>query len=104
MKFTKIAFGIVLAAACTLPAMAGPHHRDHRRHHDNDGVRLAANIIGLVGAVLQPAPKVVVAPPPVVHCPPPAPVVHCPPPPPRHHHHRPAPPPRHHGPRHHGRR
>lgn len=91
MRNTKIALVIAVAAVCTLPAMAGPHHRDH---HGNDGVRLAANIIGLVNTALKPkvvTVPVAVTPPPVVvtH---PAPVIHCPPPPPRHH--RPLPPPR----------
>ena len=100
MKVFKIALGIGIIGLCAMPVMAGPHHGRHH-HHGNDGVRLAANIIGLVGAALQgpqtavTQPAVVVTPPPVVHCPPPPRVVHYrPAPPPRRHHH-PAPP-RHH--------
>ena len=86
MKAVKIALVIGVAAVCTLPVAAGPHHGRH--HHGNDGVRLAANIVGLVKNALQiqqpvvvTAPAVVVTPPPVVHCPPPR------------RHHRPLPPP-----------
>lgn len=68
----KIVCGIVLAGITVLPAMAGGHGGDHHRHdRGNDGVRLAAEIVGLVRNVLAPAPVV------VHHTPPP--------PPPRHH-------------------
>ena len=95
----------------------------HPRHH-NEGVHLAAEIVGLVRSVIAPKPVVVTPPPPpvvvtpapVVVAPPPPPVVVtpapvvvtpapvvvtpppvvvAPPPPPRPvYHHRPAPPPR----------
>ena len=95
MKAMKIALVLGIAAICTVPAMAGPHHGRGAHHRGNDGVRLAANIIGLVNTALR-APAAVVTPPPVVVTPPPV-IRHCPPPP-RHHHYRPAPPPRrHHG-------
>ena len=113
----KIIIGLVGAAAMltVMPeAMARPHHR----HHDNDGLRLAAGIVNLVKTVVAPAPVVVApAPAPVVVAPAPAPVVVAPAPapvvvapnpvvvprrvvvvpPPRHRaapprHHRPAPP------------
>ena len=104
MKAMKITLVMGIAALFTLPAMAGPRHHGH--HHDNDGVRLAANIVGLDKNALQ-VPATVVTPAPVVVAPPavvaPAPVFHCPPPP---RHHRPLPPPRHHHKPHrgHGRR
>ena len=96
-----VVFGIALLCGATL--CAGPHRGGH--HHGNKGVRLATDIVNLVGAsvntvaaVAAPRPAVVVAPPPRV-------VVA---PPPRHvRHHRPAPPPPryHHGRGHHsGRR
>ncbi|MBQ9753145.1 MAG: hypothetical protein IJV93_00160 [Lentisphaeria bacterium] len=96
MKAMKIALVLGIAAICTVPAMAGPHHGRGAHHRGNDGVRLAANIIGLVNTALR-APAAVVTPPPVLVTPPPV-IRHCPPPP-RHHHYRPAPPPprRHHG-------
>ncbi|MBR7139204.1 MAG: hypothetical protein IKD44_06630 [Lentisphaeria bacterium] len=85
MKAMKIALVIGITAICTLPAMAAPHHGHH--HRGNDGLRLAANIVGVVRNALQfQTPQVVtqpivVTPPPVIHCPPPR------------HHHRPLPPP-----------
>lgn len=116
----KAVLGALLITAVATPAFAGPHHR-HDKHH-NEGVHLAAEIIGLVGRALgvvnppqtvvvtHPAPPpppvqtVVVtqpAPRPVIVTPPPRPVVRRPAPPPR----RPAParhapPPKHGG--HHG--
>ena len=111
-----IVFGIALLCGATL--CARPHHGGH--HHGSKGVRLATDIVNLVGAsvntvaavvaprpavVVAPPPPVVVAPPPRVVVAPPPPVVVAPPPrvvvapPPRHH--RPvthvvvAPPPRH---------
>ena len=65
-----------------------------RHHHGSRGVRLATDIVNLVGAslnlinprpvVVAPAPApVVVTPAPVVVAPPPPPVVVAPPPPPR---------------------
>ena len=76
------------------PGKRAPHHG-----HDkgSDGVRLATDIVRLVGAsldIVAPRKTVVVAPPPP---PPPAPVVIAPPPAPRYHHHHPAPPHRGHG-------
>jgi len=107
MKVVKIACCLGIMGLCAVPAMA-------HGHHHNDGVRLASNIIGLVGAVVNPAPvvvtrpAVVAAPAPVVVTPPPAaPVVVVPL---RHHpvrHYAPAPRHHrgHHGPVHHrGRR
>ena len=100
-----IVFGIALLCGATL--CAGPRGGHH--HHGNKGVRLATDIVNLVGAsvntvaaVVAPRPAVVVAPPPPVVVAPPPPVVVAPPP--RHvRHHRPAPPPRyHHGRGHHG--
>lgn len=95
-RITRITAGVVLAAVFTVPLMAGPkHHRNHH-HHGNDGVRLAAQIVGLVKNAIAPAPVVVTRPAPVVIAPPP----------PRYRHHRPAPPPppRHHRRNHRGRR
>ena len=111
---------IGIALFCTAAVMAGPHRPHH--HHDN-GVRLAADIVNLVGASLNtanalvnPAPVVVTQPvvyqqpvvvtqPVVCQVPPavPRPVIYrTPPPPPApRHHHRMAPPPR---PHHRGRR
>ena len=99
------------------PGKRAPHHG-----HDkgSDGVRLATDIVRLVGAsldIVAPRKTVVVAPPaqpvvvqpavvapppppaPVVIAPPPppAPIVIAPPPAPRYHHHHPAPPHRGHG-------
>ena len=55
----------------------GRHSVPRREHYDgHDGVRLAADIVGLVGVALD-----IIAPPPVVVAPPP-PVVVAPPPPP----------------------
>ena len=106
----KTILGVLLVTAIATPAFAGPHHKHDKRH--NEGVHLAAEIIGLVGQALrittppppppqtvivtQPAPPpppvqtVVVtqpAPRPVIVTPPPRPVVRRPAPPPR----RPAP-------------
>ena len=110
MKIVKIACCLGIVGLCAVPAMAHGHHR----HHHNDGIRLAANVVGLVGAVVKPAPVIVTQPavvaapaPVVVAPPPPAPVVVTPP---RHHpvrHYAPAPRHHrgHHGPVHHrGRR
>ena len=110
-----VVFGIALLCGATL--CARPHHGGGHHHGGSKGVRLATDIVNLVGAsvntvaaVAAPRPAVVVAPPPrVVVAPPPRVVVAPPPPvvvapPPRHvRHHRPAPPPRyHHGRGHHG--
>ena len=105
MKNTKI-IAIVSALLIAGGLTARPHHHKH-----DDGLRLAAGIVGLVANVLAPTPVVVAAPPPppppvvVVPPPPPRPIVvappprrYAPPPPPRRHH---APPPRNH---HRGRR
>ena len=87
----KIVCGIALAGVVALPAMAGGRGDHHRHHGGNDGVRLAAEIIGLVRTALTPVPAVTFRPEP--------------PPPPRHEVRHPAP---HHGPHapapHHGRR
>ena len=98
MNLKKITLALIVVGGCTLPVMAGHGHH----HKENDGVRLAAEIIGLVGAVLNPQPAVVVTPAPVVVAPPPPPppivvpvppapvIIHRPAPPPRriHHPHR----------------
>lgn len=73
MNLKKFTLALVVVGGCTLPVMAGHGHH----HKENDGVRLAAEIIGLVGAVLNPQP-VVVTPAPVVVAPPPV-VVPAPP-------------------------
>lgn len=97
MNLKKFTLALVVVGGCTLPVMAGHGHH----HKENDGVRLAAEIIGLVGAVLNPLPAVVVAPAPVVVAPPPPPppivvpapptpvIIHRPAPPPRRIHHHP---------------
>ncbi|MBR2911974.1 MAG: hypothetical protein IKC05_10210, partial [Lentisphaeria bacterium] len=61
-----IVFGVALLCGATL--CARPHHGRH--HHGNKGVRLATDIVNLVGAsvntvaaVVAPRPAVVVAPP-----------------------------------------
>jgi len=77
MNLKKFTLALVVVGGCTLPVMAGHGHH----HKENDGVRLAAEIIGLVGAVLNPQP-VVVTPAPVVVAPPPPPPVVVPAPPP----------------------
>ena len=74
MKNTKI-IAIVSALLIAGGLTARPHHHKH-----DDGLRLAAGIVGLVANVLAPTPVVVAAPPPpppppVVVTPPPAPVV-----------------------------
>ena len=79
LKTTVCAAAVVIGTS----AFAGEHHHEH--HKGNDGVRLAASIVNLVGNVLG-GPSV------TVYHEPPAPVyarpAHCPPPPPpRHHHH-----------------
>ena len=66
----KIVCGIVAAGIAVVPAMAGEHGGHHRHHGGNDGVRLAAEIIGVVRHALEPAPVVVHHPAPP---PPPAP-------------------------------
>ncbi len=79
-----VVFGITLLCGATL--CAGPHRGGH--HHGNKGVRLATDIVNLVGAsvntvaaVVAPRPTVVVAPPPPVVVTPPPRVVVAPPPP-----------------------
>ena len=108
MKINAKFFGImVIAIAFCTSVLAGPPGPPpkHHRHHDkgNKGIRLATDIVNLVGAVLNPKPTtVVVAPPP----PPPRTVVVAPPPPPPRtvvvtpppRHHRPAPVRVHHNP------
>jgi hypothetical protein len=102
MKMKKFMFLCVVVLGA-LTVNAGPH----RRHHGNNDLRKAADIVNLVGAgvnlvnaVTQPPRTVVVHPAPVVvhHTPPPRPVVvyHTPPPPPRPVVVRPVPPPPHH--------
>lgn len=104
MKTFKMFLIAGVMGLCALPAMAGHHHG----HHHNNGVRLAADIVNLVGNVLR-LPAAVIAPAPVVVTQPtvvapaavaaPAPVLVVPPPV---YHYRPAPPPRYHrGPAHH---
>lgn len=93
MKMKKFMFLCVVALGA-LTVNAEPH----RRHHGNNDLRKAADIVNLVGAgvnlvnaVTQPKTVVVHTPPPpppvvVYHTPPPPPrpvVVHTPPPPPR---------------------
>ena len=105
----KTILGVLLVTAIATPAFAGPHHKHDKRH--NEGVHLAAEIIGLVGQALRittpppPPPQTVIvtqpAPRPVIVTPPPRPVVRRPAPPPRKPAPaRPAPPPKqggHHG-------
>jgi len=70
---------------------AGDHHRGPD-HHENSGVRLATDIVNLVGSslnLLRPTAVVYTEP---AYCPPPV------PPSPRHHHHHHCEPPK---PRHH---
>ena len=72
--------GCLIVLAGTALYAGPPHHRHHR--DKGEGVRLATDIVNLVGAslnVLTGGPTVVVTPPPP---PPPAPVVVAPPPPP----------------------
>lgn len=85
----KKLFVIIMTAMVGITLMAGPRdHNRHGRHHDhhhhhNNGVRLAADIVGLVGAglnILRPANTVVVQQPAVVA--PVAPTVVYPAPPP----------------------
>ena len=82
---TTAGFALILGAVFAPTAVqAGPHHHDHHRG-GNNGVRLATDIVRLVGAsvglareVIDPAPVVVApapAPAPVVVAPAPAPVV-----------------------------
>ena len=76
MTNTTKFLAVATLAICTgTAAYAGPHHH---HHGGSDGVRLATDIVRLVGASLN-----LVAPPPVVVAPPP-PVVVAPPPPPVH--------------------
>ena len=131
-KFVAV---MLIVTACGTVLFAGPRHDRRHHHHDkgSKGVRLATDIVNLVGAVLNPNPPttvvvnpapapvqtVVVTPPQqtVVVAPPPPPprtvVVVPPPPPPRRtvvvtppprHHHRPAPVRVHHAPPHRGHR
>lgn len=75
-----------------IPLFAGPPRgrHDDRHHHKKDGgLHLAAEIVGLVGDVLAPRPKVVV----VRETPPPPPPRRPPPPPPRRYAPPPPPPP-----------
>ena len=81
MKNTILKTTVCLAAIVIgTSAFAGDHHGGHDRHHEtNSGVRLATDIVNLVGAslnILQPSGVVYGEP---VYCPPPA------PPKPRHH-------------------
>lgn len=89
LKVTICCAAIVIGTS----AFAGDHHGGHDRNHGNSGVRLATDIVNLVGASLNVLrPTAVVYTEPVYHCPPPPPPRH------HHHHHRPAPPkPRHDG-------
>ena len=90
-----IVFGIAILCGATL--CARPHNRGHH-HHGSKGVRLATDIINLVGAGINTAAAVVAPRPAVVVTPRPAVVVV--PPPHRHvRHYHPAPPPpgHHHG-------
>ena len=88
LKTTVCCAAIVIGTS----VFAGDHHRGPDRHNENNGVRLATDIVNLVGASLNVLrPTAVVYTEPVYHCPPP-------PPPKHHHHHRPEPPkPRHDG-------
>ena len=52
----KIVCGIALVGITIVPAMAGGHGGHHHHDHGNDGVRLAAEIVGLVRNVFTPAP------------------------------------------------
>ena len=87
LKTTVCAALVVIGTS----AFAGDHHRGSDHHHDkNNGVRLAADIVNLVGSslnILRGGPTVVYETP--AYCPPPA------PPAPRHHHHHVEPPRRH---------
>ena len=47
----KTILGVLLVTAIATPAFAGPHHKHDKRH--NEGVHLAAEIIGLVGQALR---------------------------------------------------
>ena len=77
----KIVCGIALVGITIVPVMAGGHGGNHHHDHGNDGVRLAAEIVGLVRNIFEPTPA------PRHPAPPPP-----PPEPARHHHvHRPAP-------------
>ena len=75
---TKALTACLLVFAGTAVFAHGPGHGHH--HHGNDGVRLATDIVNLVGAslnVLTGGPVYITPPPP------PPPVVVVPPPPPR---------------------
>ena len=54
----KIVCGIALAGIAVFPATAGEHGGHHRHHEGNNGVRLAAEIVGLVRNALAPVPTV----------------------------------------------
>ena len=74
----KFIAGTLLTVLIAAPVFAAPPHHDRHDKHHNEGVHLAAEIIGLVGKVLgiaEPPPPPVVAPAPVVIAPPPRPVV-----------------------------
>ena len=72
---TKILAAAALAIFTGTAVYAGPYHH---HHCGNDGVRLATDIVRLVGASLNlvaPPPPVVIAPPPPIVVTPPAPVI-----------------------------
>ena len=111
-KGIKTVLTVAVIITCA-GAMAGPHHHHHHHKH-NDGIRLATDIVNLVGAglnVLAPRPVVVTAPAVVApriigtttHIVTPAPVVYTTPAPVYYTTPPPPPPPRHHHPHHHHR-
>lgn len=84
---TKILTVAAIAIFAGTAAYAGHHH-----HGGNKGVRLATDIVRLVGATVNtiaPRPAVIAPPPPVrVVVPPPRHYRPAPPPPPERHHHK----------------
>ena len=55
MKFAKLALGVGIAAFCVFPVMGGPPP-PHHHHHGGpgySGVRLATDIVNLVGAAIR---------------------------------------------------
>ena len=60
MKFAKLVFGVGIAAFCVFPVMGGPPPPP-RYHGGGSGVRLAADIVDLVGAAIR-IPAAIVAP------------------------------------------